>query len=240
MPLNPLISQLPVDWPPAIAHDLAQSPHATGLDLAAAMDDLDPEAQHQRQCHQLHQHQQHLHSAYLWDGLWLDANADSELSTAGDYARQLNLTDPVFSPHSVHQAPSYFELPMNENLHYAVAQSPAVGFDYGQGTNYMSSTHTMSSASTDTSATSPIEKKPRTQRERNRLAAHKCRQKSKVNAEELQRQERELAEQHRCLTQHVQFLRNEVLDLKNEILRHGTCDSQLISEYIARAAQSLP
>ncbi|KAI1373220.1 hypothetical protein F4677DRAFT_224576 [Hypoxylon crocopeplum] len=81
--------------------------------------------------------------------------------------------------------------------------------------------------------------KGRRNRERNRVAAHKCRQKAKQSMGELQVRERELNQQNRMLREHAGSLRDEVLVLKNEILRHSSCDSDVIQSYIARAARGV-
>ncbi|RYO85900.1 hypothetical protein DL766_003968 [Monosporascus sp. MC13-8B] len=78
-----------------------------------------------------------------------------------------------------------------------------------------------------------------THRERNRIAAHKCRQKNRQNVEELQQQERDLAQQNRYLNAHLNHLKEEVLGLRNEILNHGNCDCELIQHYIAESARNL-
>ncbi|RYP75968.1 hypothetical protein DL771_002040 [Monosporascus sp. 5C6A] len=78
-----------------------------------------------------------------------------------------------------------------------------------------------------------------THRERNRIAAHKCRQKNKQNVEELQQQERELAQQNKYLNAHLNHLKDEVLGLRNEILNHGNCDCELIQNYIAETARNM-
>ncbi|KAL7629126.1 hypothetical protein AAE478_000645 [Parahypoxylon ruwenzoriense] len=81
--------------------------------------------------------------------------------------------------------------------------------------------------------------KSKRNRERNRVAAHKCRQKAKQSMSNLQAQERELSQHNRLLQEHAGYLRDEVLDLKNEILRHSSCDSDIIQNYIARAARDV-
>ncbi|KAI1800423.1 hypothetical protein F4811DRAFT_564796 [Daldinia bambusicola] len=81
--------------------------------------------------------------------------------------------------------------------------------------------------------------KHRRNRERNRVAAHKCRQKAKQSMSDLQTRERELSQQNRMLQEHAGILRDEILDLKNEILRHSSCDSDIIQNYIARAAREV-
>ncbi|RYP80658.1 hypothetical protein DL769_002340 [Monosporascus sp. CRB-8-3] len=78
-----------------------------------------------------------------------------------------------------------------------------------------------------------------THRERNRIAAHKCRQKNRQNVEELQQQERDLAQQNKYLNAHLNHLKDEVLGLRNEILNHGNCDCELIQNYIAETARNL-
>ena len=82
-------------------------------------------------------------------------------------------------------------------------------------------------------------KKALSYRERNRIAAHKCRQKNKQNVQALQEQERYLAEQNRYLSEHAHHLKNEVLGLRNEILNHGNCDDELIQNYINESAKKL-
>ncbi|RYO89304.1 hypothetical protein DL764_008598 [Monosporascus ibericus] len=78
-----------------------------------------------------------------------------------------------------------------------------------------------------------------THRERNRIAAHKCRQKNRQNVEELQQQERDLAQQNKYLNAHLNHLKDEVLVLRNEILNHGNCECELIQNYIAETAKNL-
>ncbi|KAI0486331.1 hypothetical protein F4859DRAFT_511325 [Xylaria cf. heliscus] len=74
-------------------------------------------------------------------------------------------------------------------------------------------------------------------RERNRVAARKCRQKAKRNVAGLQQRERELSQQNKVLHDYVSSLREEILDLKTEILRHSDCNSGIIQNYIANAAR---
>ncbi|CAJ2501574.1 Uu.00g044270.m01.CDS01 [Anthostomella pinea] len=76
-------------------------------------------------------------------------------------------------------------------------------------------------------------------RERNRVAAHKCRQKAKKSVSVLQERERQLHQQNQMLVENLGCLRDEILSPKNEILRHSDCDSELIQNYIAKAARNL-
>lgn len=73
-------------------------------------------------------------------------------------------------------------------------------------------------------------------RERNRVAAAKCRQKSKVNVDDLRHRERRLSQNNDILKAQAGCLREEVLGLKNSILQHCDCDSQIIDQHIANEA----
>ncbi|TRX97765.1 hypothetical protein FHL15_001520 [Xylaria flabelliformis] len=75
------------------------------------------------------------------------------------------------------------------------------------------------------------------QREKNRVAARKCRQKTKQNVAGLRRREKELGQQNKVLVSCVRSLREEILDLKTEILKHSNCDNVIIQKYIANAAR---
>lgn len=88
-------------------------------------------------------------------------------------------------------------------------------------------------------STSSTPSRNRRNRERNRVAAHKCRQKAKQSMSDLQTRERELSQQNRLLQEHAGSLRDEILDLKNEILRHSDCNSDIIQNYIAKAAREV-
>ncbi|KAI3343223.1 hypothetical protein F4824DRAFT_444944 [Ustulina deusta] len=74
-------------------------------------------------------------------------------------------------------------------------------------------------------------------RERNRVAARKCRKKAKQNLAGLQQREEELSEKNKMLHSHVGGLRDEILDLKNEIFRHSGCNSSMIQDYLVDAAR---
>ncbi|KAI2473585.1 hypothetical protein F4781DRAFT_427211 [Annulohypoxylon bovei var. microspora] len=101
-------------------------------------------------------------------------------------------------------------------------------------------THSHSTADTPTDVRAGGKpNKSRRNRERNRVAAHKCRQKAKQSMTDLQARERELSQQNRLLQEHAGSLRDEILDLKNEILRHSDCNSDIIQNYIVRAARDV-
>ncbi|KAH8196429.1 hypothetical protein TruAng_009416 [Truncatella angustata] len=92
------------------------------------------------------------------------------------------------------------------------------------------------SASTDSSGMGPSTD---LSREKNRIAASKCRRKKKVEEQQLEERRRMLQVQHAILQDSAAQLRNEVLHLKNEILKHGTCDYPPIQNYIKQAASQL-
>lgn len=81
-------------------------------------------------------------------------------------------------------------------------------------------------------------KTPRS-REANRLAAAKCRRKSRKSVSKLQERERCLVLENRRLIASATQLRDEVLNLKTEILGHGDCDSDVIKAYIDNAARKM-
>ncbi|KAI1385542.1 uncharacterized protein F4822DRAFT_432395 [Hypoxylon trugodes] len=78
--------------------------------------------------------------------------------------------------------------------------------------------------------------KAKRSRERNRVAARKCRQKAKVNTNELRERERIESQRNQLLSNCVVSLRGEVINLKSEILRHSDCNSKVIRDYIQKAA----
>ncbi|KXJ88066.1 hypothetical protein Micbo1qcDRAFT_178234 [Microdochium bolleyi] len=94
------------------------------------------------------------------------------------------------------------------------------------------------SAST-TIATGGTRSKKKTIRERNRTAATKYRNKTKKEIEKLREKESQLSEKNNILRADVEYLRNEIFSLKTEILRHGTCESPPIQEYIMKTAKQL-
>ncbi|KAK7928553.1 hypothetical protein PG985_005551 [Apiospora marii] len=76
-------------------------------------------------------------------------------------------------------------------------------------------------------------------KEKNRVAASKCRRKKKEEEQVFEERRRMLQVQNRTLMDSAASLRAEVLSLKHEILRHGLCNFQPINTYIATAAARL-
>ncbi|KAI0012485.1 hypothetical protein F4779DRAFT_567730 [Xylariaceae sp. FL0662B] len=74
-------------------------------------------------------------------------------------------------------------------------------------------------------------------RERNRVAASKCRKKQKRAQRELEARARGLSERYGHLRAHKSSLQAETIALKNALLQHGGCGCAPISEYLAQAAR---
>lgn len=75
--------------------------------------------------------------------------------------------------------------------------------------------------------------------EKNRVAAHKCRQRKKEYIGSLEGRAREFSAKNKALKENVSLLREEVLSLKNEVLRHAGCGFWAVDEYLARCAGEL-
>ncbi|KAH8200038.1 hypothetical protein TruAng_005814 [Truncatella angustata] len=100
-----------------------------------------------------------------------------------------------------------------------------------------------SQVSNDNSMVFPARSKQQQQHERtrrkNRMAASKCREKSKKNTDDLRQRERELVLQKQILTACAADLRDEVLALKHEILSHASCNCEYIQNYLIAAASQV-
>ncbi|KAJ4299593.1 hypothetical protein N0V90_004839 [Kalmusia sp. IMI 367209] len=75
--------------------------------------------------------------------------------------------------------------------------------------------------------------------EKNRVAAHKCRQRKKEYINSLEARARDFSTKNKALKENVAMLREEVLELKNEVLRHAGCGFWAVDEYLARCAGDL-
>lgn len=75
--------------------------------------------------------------------------------------------------------------------------------------------------------------------EKNRVAAHKCRQRKKEYINGLEARARDFSSKNKALKENVAMLREEVLSLKNEVLRHAGCGFWAVDEYLARCAGDL-
>jgi hypothetical protein len=76
-------------------------------------------------------------------------------------------------------------------------------------------------------------------REKNRVAAKKCRRKKKVEERVLGERKKVLHVQNVILQEAADDLVNEVLMLKHEILRHATCGFGPLDTYISHAANNI-
>ncbi|OAL51631.1 hypothetical protein IQ07DRAFT_610450 [Pyrenochaeta sp. DS3sAY3a] len=75
--------------------------------------------------------------------------------------------------------------------------------------------------------------------EKNRVAAHKCRQRKKEYINGLEGRAREFSSKNKALKENVAMLREEVLELKNMVLKHAGCGFWAVDEYLARCAGDL-
>lgn len=83
---------------------------------------------------------------------------------------------------------------------------------------------------------------PAVQRERNRMAATKCRAKSKAAITKLEEEERMMSDQRRSLVAQKSALVDEMLNLREQLLLHGSCESEsgaYIKKYITNAAHTI-
>jgi hypothetical protein len=94
-------------------------------------------------------------------------------------------------------------------------------------------------ASPKTSSTSSVSRSAddTCQRERNRIAATKCRLKTKAATTQLTSDEHIVSQRHRLLVDQAASLREEVLHLKNLLLQHAHCDCVLIQQYLMNSAR---
>ena len=74
--------------------------------------------------------------------------------------------------------------------------------------------------------------------ERNRVAASKCRQKKKEWTNNLENRARQLQRDNSSLRQMVDSCKEEILFLKGEMLKHNSCGSMEVQEYLQRGNQS--
>lgn len=86
----------------------------------------------------------------------------------------------------------------------------------------------------------PEEKAKRDQfLERNRVAAHKCRQKKKEWVTKLDEEVRELSSRNKYLRAETDLLNNALFEMKNLIFKHTDCHFAPIDDFIAGEAQKL-
>ncbi|KAK1973420.1 hypothetical protein LZ30DRAFT_15933 [Colletotrichum cereale] len=79
----------------------------------------------------------------------------------------------------------------------------------------------------------------KTHRVKNRVAAKRCREKTKQYETDLANKEKQVTQERVYLDACGTALKNEVLALRNQILEHGNCDCEMIQGYIARMARSV-
>ncbi|GAB5585682.1 hypothetical protein Unana1_00582 [Umbelopsis nana] len=73
--------------------------------------------------------------------------------------------------------------------------------------------------------------------ERNRVAASKCRQKKKAWVNELEQTSEKVVEDNKRLNDMVIQLKEEAMFLKNQLLAHGTCNCDVVKQYLKQSAE---
>ncbi|KAF3012310.1 hypothetical protein E8E14_000581 [Neopestalotiopsis sp. 37M] len=76
-------------------------------------------------------------------------------------------------------------------------------------------------------------------RQKNRAATARCREKTQQYTQELREQERDLLSKKQSLKACIADLQDEVLALKTEILQHSHCDCDHIQRYLRAAASQV-
>lgn len=77
----------------------------------------------------------------------------------------------------------------------------------------------------------------KTPRERNRMAATRCRAKTKAVNMQLEEADQTISDRHSSLAAEVAALREQVVGLRTQLLEHGDCDCTPIQQYIQNAAE---
>lgn len=73
-------------------------------------------------------------------------------------------------------------------------------------------------------------------RERNRIAADKCRSRRRQEEDKLKSKHNNLEQQHRKLSGALSDVMEEIYVLKNMLVQHGSCDCRLIQDYLKESA----
>lgn len=134
-------------------------------------------------------------------------------------------SDPATSPMPPTPAVSFGPLDKEAQTHQRRPRSPR---------RVNSSSEKRRARQSPTSAASPSD-----QRNRNRIAANKCRIKTKAAIAELEATEREESLKHEQLSITLRSLQADVFALKSQILLHGICGDKLIQDYLNESARSL-
>ncbi|KAH7009282.1 uncharacterized protein B0I36DRAFT_370473 [Microdochium trichocladiopsis] len=202
------------------------------------------------------QHQHSTHTAHEWPGgtfglksgdmswMVLDGNSthmDAPLSaTDGGFTMDLGpeMYNTPLQPHDAIPFGTIIPSQISNTAPDDVASAIDSWLMSAPHTGSPDATASFASQSTpsDTTALPSSNKKKKTIREKNRMAATKYRDKTKCEITELVKTEQWLSEKNSALKAHVKYLCDEILALKTEILRHGTCESQLIQDYIMERA----
>jgi len=183
-----------------------------------------------------------------------DANKLRRLSTA---ASLTSMPHAMVSPPAQRITP--LSPPRRQSIDLHLRPSPSEILDYGslaeatypprpipQRNDSFTSLRSSSSSAATTSQFSPSPPSSyrqaelgSSQRARNRVAATKCRAKTKAAINHLEANSKLVSEQREVLSRRVAMLRDEVLALKTELLKHSRFDCILIQQYLSNAAAQI-
>lgn len=85
----------------------------------------------------------------------------------------------------------------------------------------------------------PVSSARQSHLEKNRVAAHKCRERRKQYISNLETRARDESSKNKVLREQCVALREQVLDLKNILLQHAGCGCWAIDQYLERSAGDL-
>lgn len=84
--------------------------------------------------------------------------------------------------------------------------------------------------------TGAVDPKTLRAREKNRIAADRCRSRRRQQEVMLETRHDDLQQKHRSLIDAQSELMREIYSLKNMLMKHGSCDCRLIQAYLAKSA----
>lgn len=161
------------------------------------------------------------------DGTALDPNLLSTPTSSGLKSEQ----DSQFLMFPMDESPIISEAsPNNSSAH---TQSPPKQID---GTERSTARHNKRKRGPQTTRT-PTEKKEHT-KQRNRVAASKCRQKKRETVDELKEQSSSLEAQNNNLHIEYERLRKEIGQTKSDLMHHTECNDNNINRWISNEART--
>ena len=127
------------------------------------------------------------------------------------------------------------------NRSFGSSEGEGEYYDQDQDDDDNASSYGARARDRDASSAPSVQQPPAVQRERNRVAATKCRAKSKAAISKLEEEERLMSDQRQSLVAQKSALVDEMLNLREQLLLHGSCESGggFIKQYITNAAHTI-